>query len=292
MFPPVDTRNAAAVTQFVLGKFRHLHPGRSTVWLERLARDVIALFTGARPDVAPIDLLYHDLEHTLQATTCIVLLMEGRQLAGVEPRVDARQFELAVAAALLHDAGYLRSRFDTTGTGAKYTFCHVVRSCAFAASYLPTIGADDEEVETVMAAISCTGPTTEISRLRFRHPVDRFIGSALATADYLGQMAAADYPNKLEILFEEFRESDDFVQLPMSRRPFHSAAELTEKTPAFWERLVRPKLETDFEAVYRFLARPDVNGRNAYLEAIEENIATIRRRLALTAALTTTHAVA
>jgi hypothetical protein len=260
-------------------KFNSMFPGCSPQWLDRLCREVVAFFRGENPEYAPIDVRYHDLEHTLQATVCIVLLMEGRHLAAIEPRMDPRHFELAVSSALLHDTGYLRLRSDSQGTGAKYTFCHVVRSCAFAASYLPTLGADDYEVESVLGAITCTGPTTEMGRLRFRHPVERMIGSALATADFLGQMAAADYPDELEILYDEFKESDDFIKLPANRRVFQSARDLMDRTPAFWEKFVRPKLDTDFEGVYRFLSRPYATGPNPYLEAIENNIAIIRRRI-------------
>lgn len=280
MFPPVDTKDAAAVAAFVERKFEQLYPGVGPVWLRTIFRDVETLFTGRNPDYSAIDVGYHDLEHTLQAAVCLTLLLEGRELAKVEPRVDARQFELALAGVLLHDAGYLKLRSDTKGTGAKYTFCHVLRSCAFGASYLPTLGASDYEVEAVLGAINCTGPTKEISRLKFREPVERIIGCALATADYLGQMAAPDYPDELDILFREFQESDDFIHLPAARRAFKSPDDLKQRTPLFWQKFVLPKLESDFQAVYRFLARPYPHGPNPYLDAIEKNIAEIKRRAA------------
>jgi hypothetical protein len=280
MFPPVDTKDAAAVAAFVEAKFAAMYPGAGLQWLKTIFRDMENLFSGAHPDYAKVDLRYHDFEHTLQATVCIVLLLEGRHGAGVEPRVSPRMFELAVSSVLLHDAGYLKLRSDKAGTGAKYTFCHVLRSCAFAASYLPTLGATDHEVEAVLGAINCTGPTKQISRLHFRDPVERIIGCALATADYLGQMAAADYPDELEILFHEFQESDNFIHLPASRRAFKSADDLVERTPLFWKKFVLPKLESDFQAVYRFLARPYPHGRNEYLDAVEKNIAKIKRRFA------------
>lgn len=280
MFPPVDTKNATAVAAFVEKKFAEMYPTASLVWLETIFTDIETLFSGRHPDYAAVDLRYHDLEHTLQATVCMVLLLEGRHAAGVEPQINPRQFELGLSAVLLHDSGYLKLRSDNIGTGAKYTFCHVLRSCSFAASYLPTLGANDYEVEAVLGAINCTGPTKEISRLRFREPFERIIGCALATADYLSQMAAADYPDELEILFHEFKESDDFIHLPPSRRAFKSEEEVAERTPMFWKKFVQPKLESDFQAVYRFLARPYPHGPNAYLEAIEKNMAKIRRRTA------------
>ena len=278
MFPIVDTKNPTAIAKFITGKFTEMFPDASPDWLKKIFHDMEDLFTGRHPDYAPCDIRYHDFEHTLQAALCITLLLEGRHIAQVAPKISARQFELALASTLLHDSGYLRLRSDKSGTGAKYTFCHVLRSCSFAASYLPTLGATDLEVEAALGAINCTGATKQISRLFFREPVERVIGCALATSDYLGQMAASDYPDELEILFEEFQESDDFIHLPPSKRAFKSASELIAKTPMFWEKWVRPKLESDFQAVYRFLARPYPHGSNPYLSAIEKNIEVIKRR--------------
>jgi hypothetical protein len=278
MSSPVDTKNATAVAAFVEKKFSEMYPDASLLWLTTILKDMDALFSGRHPDYSPVDLRYHDFEHTLQATVCMVLILEGRHTAGVEPHITPRQFELGLSAVLLHDAGYLKLRSDTAGTGAKYTFCHVLRSCAFAAAYLPVLGANDFEVEAVLGAINCTGPTKEISRLSFREPFERILGCALATADYLGQMSASDYPDELDILYHEFKESDDFIHLPASRRAFKSKEELAERTPLFWKKFVQPKLEADFQAMYRFLARPYPQGPNAYLEAVETNIDKIKRR--------------
>lgn len=283
-FPPVDTKDAGAVAGFVESRFTAMFPDASLDCLRRIFRDVVDWFSGRHPDFLANDVGYHDLEHTLQASVCLTLLLEGRHQAGVEPRIDPRQFELAQAAMLLHDTGYLKLRSDVSGTGAKYTFCHVLRSCAFAASYLPTMGANDQEIEAVLGAINCTGPAKEISRLFFREPVERVIGCGIATADYLGQMAAPDYPDELEILFREFQESDDFIHLPPERRMFKSASDLVERTPAFWQKFVFRKLESDFQSMYRFLAHPYPHGPNPYLDAIEKNIAEIRRRAGATVA--------
>jgi hypothetical protein len=43
---------------------------------------------------------------------------------------------------------------------------------------------------------------------------------------------------------------------------------------------VKPKLETDFQAVYRYLEKPLGSGRNDYIAAVEENFAKIGRRIA------------
>jgi hypothetical protein len=278
--PAVDAKSAKAVEAFVVGKMAAMYPHAGPTRLPRVFRDVETLFTGGHPDYSAVDLKYHDLEHTLQATVCIVELMEGRLAAKVTPRIDSRHFELAITSVLLHDCGYLKLRSDAEGTGAKYTFCHVLRSCAFAAAYLPALRANDNEIEAVLSAINCTGPANEVTRLNFRQPVERIIGCALGTADFLGQMAAADYPDELDILYNEFKESDDFLNVPPARRVFRSPQDLMARTPAFWDKFVRPKLETDYQGVYRFLARPYPGGPNPYIEAVERNIAEIRRRVA------------
>jgi hypothetical protein len=280
MFPQVDTKNAAAVAAFVAEKAAVFPPGAAPGLPGRVLADIADLFAGRHPDYAAIDLKYHDFEHTLQATVCLAALLAGAQQAGDGPRLTARRFELAVAAGLLHDTGYLKLRSDRAGTGAKYTFCHVLRSCAFAASYLPALGVDESEISGVLGAISCTGPTRQIARLHFRDPLERFVGCALATADYLGQMAAPDYPDELGILHAEFAESEDFVHAAPERRAFATARDLVAATPDFWRKIVRPKLAHDFENVSRFLAQPYPDGPNAYLAAVEHNIAEVERRLA------------
>jgi hypothetical protein len=280
MFPPVDTKNASTVAAWVQQKFGAMYETSSSSWLDRLFADVQTLFAGRHPDYGAIDLRYHDLEHTLQATVCLTDLLEGCQRSPDAPRIKSRQFELGIAAVLLHDAGYLKLRSDQIGTGAKYTFCHVLRSCSFAASYLPTLGASEAEVGAVLSAINCTGPTKEIGRLHFRNAIERFIGSALASADYLGQMSAHNYPDELGILFAEFAESDDFVHLPASERFFSSAEDLVARTPGFWYHVVLPKLENEFQGAYRYLARPFPDGPNAYLDAVANNIRIIEQRVA------------
>lgn len=277
MFPSIDTKDPAAVAKAVRETQARLYPGRDPALVDRIFAEVGEMFTGRYLDYQAIDLGYHDFQHTLQATLCMTELAAGRHDSGDGPPCTARHFELGLAAVLLHDTGYLKLRSDTAGTGAKYTFTHVLRSCAVAASYLPDLHFTMEEIDVVLGAIRCTGPTANIKRLFFRGDAERLIGCCVATADYLGQMAAGDYPDELAILFREFQESDDFLHIPPERRIFRSPEDLIAKTPAFWRKIVLPKLQGDFEAVYRYLARPYPYGTNLYLEAIERNLAKIEQ---------------
>jgi hypothetical protein len=110
--------------------------------------------------------------------------------------------------------------------------------------------------------------------------VSKIVGCDLATADYLGQLADPHYPDKLGELYAEFKESDNFANVPPDERVFKSEVDLICRTPAFWLHFVRPKLENDFQSVYRFLERPFRSGMNPYLAAVEKNFAVIDKRIA------------
>jgi hypothetical protein len=280
MLPKVDFDDPSAVSVFVRAKFGELYPAADQALLQKLFGDIDAFFGGRAPGYAAIDLKYHNLRHTLMATVCMALLLEGQRAAAAGGGLGPRDFELAIAAVLLHDTGYLKTRADTAGTGAKYTFCHIERSCAFAAAYLAGIGATDAESENVISAINCTGPNSEISRMLFRDPVSRAVGCSLATADYVAQLADPNYPDKLGELYAEFRESDDFANVPPEQRAFKSEEDLIRRTPGFWTHFVKPKLENDFQSVYRFLERPLGSGKNDYFAAIDENLSRINRKIA------------
>jgi hypothetical protein len=276
-----DTTNAAAVAEMAERTFGRLFPGADPKLVRQLFADTDDIFNGRYLDYQAVDLKYHDYRHTLQVTVCFIDLLVGRHAAGEPPALSARHFEIGLAAALLHDSGYLKTRTDTTGTGAKYTFCHVLRSCALAATFLPTRGFNLDEIETVLGAIRRTGPAPIGGLSRFRSAEEQFLSCAVASCDYLAQMAASDYPDELDILYAEFKESDDFVGLPAHRRTFQSAADLATRTPAFWKKIVKPKLEKEFGNLYRLLALP--NGTHPYLDAIEKNLALIAERARSTA---------
>ena len=275
MLPSIDTKSAAAVADATCSAFVGMFPRRTPGLIPRLFADVNSMFAGRYLDYQAIDTPYHDLEHTLQVTWCLVQMLAGRHHVGVDPRLNERQFELAVAAALLHDTGYLKMRSDLEGTGAKYTFTHVLRSCAVASSYLPTLGVTLDELDGVLGAIRCTNSNTPIWRLHFQHPIEGIVGCGVATADYLGQMSVPNYLEELPLLFAEFNESDMFAAVPSSQRLFRSVDELISKTPHFWRTLVMPKLDNELLGLYRFLANPYPDGPNHYMEAVNANIALV-----------------
>lgn len=230
------------------------------------------LFAGRIWSYLPIDLGYHDLAHTAQASRCYLDLVAGF-LRTESSALLSREFHLGLAAVLFHDTGFLKSRGDEQGSGAKYTHCHVLRSCALAASILPALGFPRAEVDDILGMIRCTGLSGRPEKSTFGSDLARTVACMVATADYIGQMAAPDYLEKLPALFTEFEEADNYSRVPPARRMFSSAAQLVSRTPDFWHGFVKPRLENDFSGVYRYLALPHPARRNAYLDAIERNVA-------------------
>jgi hypothetical protein len=277
MFPPVNTKDPSAVAREAQAIYQALFPDGDPLFVSRVFGWAVDCFTGGYRDYQPIDARYHDLEHTMQGTLCMMRLLHGRHRAGAAPALTQRLFELGLLAILFHDTGYLKHQDDTEGTGAKYTAIHVNRSAEFARQLLAEKGFDDDDIRAVQNMIRCTGVGTDPTALPFQGDLERIVGFALGTADLLGQMAAADYVDKLPILFTEFAEA---AQHPTGTKgrfaSFTSEADLISKTPGFWELYVLPKVERDFQGLYRFLSDPYPDGPNEYVRRIEANIARLR----------------
>jgi hypothetical protein len=275
MHRDVDTRDTLAVQNEVESLYKASFSGANGEFVKRAFETVVQCFSGKYANYQPIDVRYHDLEHTLQGTLCLARLLNGYVKAGEIPPVTPRMFELGLWAILLHDTGYLKLRGDHDGTGAKYTQVHVSRSAEFAARVLQEQGYPPEDVKSVQNMIRCTGVNADLANIPFSSELEKRVGFALGTADLLGQMAAPDYIDKLGILYEEFEESARHQKKP---GPFSSFEDLRSKTAGFWQHYVLPKVNHDFLALHRFLSSPP-SPQNYYITAVERNIARLKREL-------------
>jgi hypothetical protein len=279
MTPSVLTKDPSVVEAEVKSGCHEMFPGNDGELVTRAFGWAMDCFSGRYHDYQPVDTQYHDLEHTMQGTVCMTRLLLGRHRALAEPRITPRVFGLGLLAILFHDTGYLKRRGDDEGTGAKYTLTHVDRSADFAASLMAEKKYRTEDIRAVRNMIHCTGINANIQAIQFQEELEKVVGHALGTADLLGQMAADDYVEKLPTLFAEFAEavefSKDYSQFIAS---FKTPEDLVRRTPFFWEKMVLPKLEKDFQGVYRFLNQPYPDGPNEYLEKVTVNLARLRGR--------------
>jgi hypothetical protein len=279
MHPRVATKDPRAVEREVQTTFVALFSEAGGAFVAKAFEWAIQCFTGHYPGYQAVDARYHDFEHTLQGTLCMVRLLAGRESARAEPRLSEREFKLGLLAILLHDTGYLKKQEDVDGTGAKYTITHVGRSADFAAHLLREKGFSGRDIQAVQSMIRCTGLGAKLSNLPFESQSDRITGYALATSDLLGQMAADDYVEKLPVLYGEFAEAAAFSHDSAHFiSTFLSSDDLIAKTPDFWERSIRGKLDHDLLGLWRFLNDPYPDGPNEYIARIEANMERIKRR--------------
>lgn len=277
MFAPVDTRKPHEVEGQVRSIYQTLFPSGDGAFVARAFGWATECFTGRYPGYQAIDARYHDFEHTLQGTLCLARLLHGRHAAKAKPEVHQHAFELALLGILFHDAGYLKKRGDTEGTGAKYTMVHVDRGADFARELLTARGCAATDIESVRNMIRCTGIDADLGAIPFRDELERILGCALGTADLLGQMAAPDYVEKLPMLHQEFAEAVRHDGPAAARLAvYQTADELVHNTASFWENYVLPKINGDFGKLYVFLNDPYPGGPNPYLQGIERNLARVR----------------
>lgn len=277
----VDTKDTVAVKGVVEGVFTTIFPDADKSFVAEFFGWALDCFKGRYKDYQEIDARYHDLEHTMQGTLCMVKLLQGRHQAEEKPRLTQELFKLGLLAILFHDTGYLKKQKDTEGTGAKYTLTHVKRSKQFAALFLSERNLQPHEIKAIQNMISCTGVGVDLDSIPFHNPLERIVGYSLGTADLVGQMAAKDYIDKLPILYTEFEESLKYSKdKSTSAVIFDSAEDLMQKTPGFWEHYVLPKINNDFFGLYKLLAEPPVDGHNPYIEKIEANMNQLKKILA------------
>jgi len=275
----IDFTHTSDVCSLTKERCHHLFGPRHGAYIDEYMDAIDDLFSGRHPEYQAMDTAYHDITHTLQATLCLVELLHHRHVVEVSPRISAEDFRRALIAVLFHDIGYLKAKGDDEGSGAKYTHLHEQRSCDFTRVFLLQRGWLHDDLQCVENLISATGPSADVARIGFRSDIERILGQAVCTADYIGQMSDPQYPDKLAILFNEFKESYQYRQIPQSEWPFASYEAMLRGTPGFWETFVQHKLTVECADLYKHLEHP-LTGENPYMKSIDRNLATINQRIA------------
>ena len=275
----IDFSSTSDARTLIIERLHHLFGPLDDGYIGEYMDAIEDLFAGRYPEYLAMDTAYHDITHTLQATLCLVELLHIRHFSEATPRLDAEDFRRALIAVLFHDIGYLKTVDDTQGSGAKYTHLHEQRSCDFARTFLAPRGWTFEDISFVEHLISCTGPRADIRHIEFHSEIERVLGQAVCTADYIGQMSDPHYPARLITLFNEFAESYRYQQIPQEEWPFASYEALLRSTPDFWESFVQHKLNVECAGLWEYLEHP-VTGENLHMESIKQNLATIQRQIA------------
>ncbi len=280
----VQVSNPAAVRNAVQALFSQTFPGMSFDKLWLAFYDFERLFTGRYPGYLGCDTTYHDMQHTLDMTLALARLVVGYEKS-VEPtdRLGAARAQMAIITSLFHDSGYIRheSRDRDFTNGAEFTLYHVSRSADFLRRYLPDLGlAKDVGVSSMIVHFS--GYELDLDRIELEAPRDILCGHLIGTADLIAQMADRCYLEKCrDRLYSEFVVGGVAVE---NARPgeymvrYKSGCDLLEKTPTFYQQVMRDRLNSKFNRVYRYI-EVLYDGDNPYIDAIRNNITHLVRVL-------------
>jgi len=268
---PVSVRNA------VHELFAETFPGMSFDKLWLAFYDFERLFTGRYPGYKGCDTTYHDVQHTLDMTLALARLVSGYERS-VEPpdRLGAARAQMAIITSLFHDSGYIRheARDRDFTNGAEFTLYHVSRSADFLRRYLPELGLA-KDVGVASMIVHFTGYELDLDQIELDDPRDIICGHLIGTADLIAQMADRCYLEKCrDRLYNEFVVGGVAVE---NAKPgeymvrYKSGKDLLRKTPAFYQQVMRDRLNSKFNRVYRYV-EVLYNGQNPYIDAIRANI--------------------
>jgi len=234
--------------------------------IEKAFEDVVDLFKGNFENYKACNTEYHDLNHTLEALLAYSRILYGYNIK--KEKIPADRAVIGLIAVLLHDTGYIQKEDDKEGTGAKYTANHVQRSIDFMKEYFKKAGLSDKDFKYAAAIVECTGVNVSLEKVEFSDDYDRVLGYMLGTADLIGQMSSRTYLEKLVCLYREFNEA--------GIGGYESEYDLLKKTITFYNQIVKPRLEKEFDGVYKYAAYyfSDVHGieSNLYMETIEKQL--------------------
>jgi hypothetical protein len=271
------------VRKAVLELFGARYPGSDLAPLEGGFADFQALFEGQYPGYLACDTLYHDIRHTLDMTLAMARLVDGHdRTCSPAERLGPRRAVLGALIALLHDSGYLkRSSEAQIENGAVFTKVHVSRSADFISTYLPKLGFG-REAALASRLVHFTGYEMDVADIRVDDPRDRMIGWMVGTADLIGQMSDRMYLEKVRrFLYEEFV----WAKIARERLPdgreivrYSSPEDLVLKTPAFYERVARTRIDRKLGHADRY-AESHFDGANPYQAEIDRNMGFLRQAI-------------
>lgn len=242
--------------------------------------DLEDIFWGRHPEFLPCDTPYHDLRHSMSTALAMTRLVDGYEAVHGET-AGAQGAELAILGVLLalfHDVGFIRRRSEEDIEGACLIREHEQRSVDFMHVYLAAgpLAASSELAELIhttnFARCACetlAGRTERVVAL----------GKMLGTSDLISQISGRYYLERCKLfLFHEFVVAGaDRTISPGGENVilYATAEDLLRKTPGFYEHLVRPRLENEFDHAYRYIAA-HFGGDDPYARAIQRNLDFLR----------------
>jgi hypothetical protein len=279
----IQVSDPAAVATAVQVIYADLYPHATLGPLQKAFADFTRMYRGEDPRFHGCETTYHDLQHSLDVTLALARHIDGYERSQrASQRLGPKRAAVGIITALFHDVGYLRSVRDRRHQhGAEYTLTHVSRGGEFLNDYLASLGLGSE-ASVASHMIHYTGYERNINAIRLGDDLYTRLGHLLGTADLTAQMADRCYLEKCRD-----RLYPEFVMGGMARRTlpsgqivviYSSPHDLLSKTPDFYAKTLRDRLDGAFAGAYRYAAN-HFRGDNLYMESIHHNFQHLDRVL-------------
>lgn len=276
----VNMADTTAVADAVCRILATCYPGFDAEPLQQGFLDIHDAFWGRYPDLLACDTPYHDLRHSLGTALLMARMLDGFERAR---SCSARYFQpseacVAVLLALYHDIGFLRRPDEAHLAGACLIGDHEARSVAFMAVYLARAGF--ENPASWAELIHATNFAQPLAALMAPlTPVRQQIACMLGAADLVSQFSSRYYLERCyHYLYREFVIAGVDRMVDAAGREvvlYASAEDLLIKTPVFYEKVVKPRLEESFLGVARCVSH-HFGGGNPYEEGMRRNLIYLR----------------
>ena len=239
-------------------------PSFQTDFIRPVFNSVNDLYHGNFPGYRACNTGYHDFSHAIATFLAMTRLIHG---AVLDDRIfPASNVVAGLAAAILHDAGYVQEADDLDGTGAKHKTIHEQRSMDFLSRHGRAFGLSADEISAGRSIILCTDMQEDIASIPVASRQIKFLGKLLASADLMAQLSDQIYLEKLLFLFHECREA--------GIGNYKKESDIIENTLPFYDvfedRLKSLKLNTDRHMTSHFDSRSKID-ENLYRVAIKRH---------------------
>jgi hypothetical protein len=189
----------------VAGILHMISPGFPTDAVHRIYNSVNDLYDGNFLGYRSCSTGYHDFSHAASVFLATARMIHGAAIDGAE--FSERGVVTGLAAAILHDAGYIQDADEREGTGAKHKALHEQRSMDFLSRHGRAFGLSADEIAAGHSIIRCTDMQADIESIPFASRQIEFLGKLLAASDLLAQLSDQLYLEKLLYLYHECREA-------------------------------------------------------------------------------------
>jgi hypothetical protein len=276
LFNGEDLGDAGNFADAVCKILDRCYPHFDQTFVRKGFRDIEEAFFGRFEGLLACDTPYHDLRHSLDTSLVMARMVDGFEMAhsSSEPALGVTEGCLAVLLALFHDIGFLRKDTESDMCGASLAHDHEQRSVDFMRKYLA--GSPFSDFSDQAQLIHATNFAMPISQTLSGLPHQLFvIGQMLGTADLLSQMSGRYYlENCRDYLFQEFiaaGEDRTVTSNGVAVVVYATPEDLLRKTPLFYDRVVRVRLEHDFSHIYRYLAN-HFGGVDPHVQGMQRNL--------------------